>query len=181
MKIKLAGWIVIAFLLIIVASIVWYIFFMPKPVTTTVPTSNPTLPVGGSVTQTPISTSTTQQTRRMTVELIQGGSMVTNDFLNNGVTIADPSNQGHYYLTGTSANGYAIGYRAGYFTIALEQEPLGQTRMAAENFLLAALGVSQNQLCSLKYYIGTDVHTNSLYAGKNLGFSFCPGATKLPQ
>lgn len=110
-------------------------------------------------------------------------TVMTKDFLHNGVTLADPSNEGNYYLTGASTDGYAIGFRTPgeFFTIALQQEPLGETRVAAENFLLSTLGVTQDQLCHLKYYLGTDVHTNSYYAGKNLGFSFCPGATVLPK
>lgn len=110
-------------------------------------------------------------------------TMMAKDFIHNGVTLADPSNEGNYYLTGASTDGYAIGFRTPgeFFTIALQQEPLGQTRLAAENFLLGTLGVTQDQLCHLKYYLGTDVHTNSYYAGKNLGFSFCPGATVLPK
>lgn len=119
----------------------------------------------------------------MSVPTQTGATIVTNDFVHNTMTLPDPSNAGNYYLTGTSTQGFSIGYRtpAQFFTIALEREPIGQMRIAAENFLLSTLGVSQSQLCSLNYYIGTDVHTNSFYAGRNLGFSFCPGAVPLPQ
>lgn len=118
----------------------------------------------------------------MSVPTQNGSVLVTNDFIHNNSTVEDPSNAGNYYLTGSSTQGFAIGYRtpSQFFTIALEKEPLSQTRKDAENFLLSVLGISQSDLCSLNYYIGTDIQTNSLFAGKNLGFSFCPGATVLP-
>lgn len=170
----------------IVVGILWYFLFTPKaPPSHTTQQSPVTLPASGSIT--PVTTSTGSSTlttsEKISVATQNGGTVVTNDFIHNGVTLPNPVNADDYYLTGSSTNGYAIGYRtpAQFFTIALEQEPLGQTRAAAENFLLSALGISQSQLCSLNYYVGTDVHTNSFYAGKNLGFSFCPGATVLPQ
>jgi hypothetical protein len=182
MQIKYIGWIVILLLAAIIAGVVWYFLSVPKQAPQAEQQQPPvTLPSSGSVTQTSSSTSQTPQGISITSQ--SGSPIVTNDFIHNGVTTADPSNAGNYYLTGASTNGYAIGYRtpAEFFTIALEKEPLGQTRVAAESFLLAALGISQSQLCSLNYYVGTDVQTNSFYAGKNLGFSFCPGATVLPQ
>lgn len=183
MKIKLAGWIVILLLGAIIAGVLWYFLLVPKPTSQTTQQPPVTLPSSGSVTPVTTTSTPSQTTQKMSVTTQTGDAVITNDFVHNNITLADPSNAGNYYLTGPSTDGYAIGYRtpAQFFTIALEKEPLSQTRTAAENFLLSTLGISQNQLCSLNYYIGTDVHTNSFYAGKNLGFSFCPGATVLPK
>ena len=173
----------------VIAGVLWYVILVPKAAPQQTSQSTATLPVSGSVTPTPTastnpSLATSPQTLQTMILATQSGTtVVASDFIHNNVTLPDPSNDGNYYLTGSSTSGFAIGYRtpAQFFTIALEQEPIGQTRIAAENFLLSTLGISQNQLCSLNYYVGTDVHTNSLYAGKNLGFSFCPGATVLPK
>lgn len=167
----------------IVLGALWYASTFPSGQQTSSTASSTTaLPMSGNVTQT---TTTGQTSARPYMSVMtQNGPIPTNDFIHNGVTIPDPSNADNYYLTGTTtSSGYTIKYDAasGFFTIALEQEPLAQTRAAAEVSLLSALGVTQAQLCSLNYYVGTDVHTNSFYAGKNLSFSFCPGAVVLPQ
>lgn len=145
-----------------------------------VPTSNAN---GNGVWVAPAPTSSSSTSTAATLSGNDGASIVTRDFIHDPVTMPDPSNPGNYYLTGSSTEGFAIGYRlpAQFFTIALEREPLGATRIAAENFLMQSLGVSQQQMCNLQYYIGTDVKTSSLYAGKHLGFSFCPGAIPLPR
>lgn len=181
MHIKVAGWIAIAFFGIIIVSVLWYSLFLPKATPQTTPLLGVTLPGSGLV---PVATSTTPDPTNQIPVTIQNGKTISSiNFIHNGVTLADSSNEGNYLLTGSVTNGFSIGYRApaDFFTIALEKEPLGEMRIAAENYLLSALGVSKSQLCSLRYYIGTDVHTNSFYAGKNLGFSFCPGAVALPQ
>lgn len=62
------------------------------------------------------------------------------------------------------------------FTISLFSEPLRDVRRAAEIDLLARLGISESQACRLKYAVLTPQWVNSFHAGKNLGFSFCPGS-----
>lgn len=127
----------------------------------------------------------------------QNGPLVVNDFIHNGETAADVENAGSYLLAGSAgyclADGtcphgaastdFAISYNAqtGVFTIALLKEPLGPVRTEAEQFLEARLGVYGEQLCELNYYLGTPASVNDTFAGKNLGFSFCRGATELPQ
>ncbi|HVB20020.1 MAG TPA: hypothetical protein VNF51_01900 [Candidatus Paceibacterota bacterium] len=188
MQIKFVGWIVILVLGTVLVGTLWYFLLVPKSASPQITQQSPiTLPSSGVITPvtTPVSPSMESQPspQKISVATQNGSVVITNDFIHNNVTLPDPSNVGNYYLTGSSTNGYAIGYRtsAQFFTIALEQEPLSQTRTAAEDFLLSTLGITENQLCSLNYYIGTDANTNSFYAGKNLGFSFCPGATVLPQ
>lgn len=181
MQIKLLGWIALAFLGAIMVGVFWYLFAAPKPVPTTGQQQPVTLPSSGTATSTPTPTESGEQT--LVVPIQNGMGVVTKDFIHDPSTMPDPSNAGNYYLTGSSTEGYSIGYRtpAQFFTIILQQEPIGATRIAAENFLLAKLGISKSQMCSLNYYLGTDVHTNSLYAGRSLGFSFCPDAVTLPQ
>lgn len=66
------------------------------------------------------------------------------------------------------------------FTISLLQEPVKETRMQAEQYLLQTLGLKERQLCGLNYTVSTPFWVNQVYAGANLLFSFCPGATDLP-
>jgi hypothetical protein len=120
---------------------------------------------------------------------VADGSISVRNFFNDPLTIADPVNQGHYQL-GTFIDPasavpadvpYYIEYIAStqYFIISLQQEPIGESRQQAEQFLLGHLGVDQTQLCRLNYTVGTPARVSVLHAGQNLGFSFCSGATQL--
>jgi len=108
----------------------------------------------------------------------------------------DPANPGTYFIAGS------FGYCAGsepcepietdefnikydkaqdFFTIGIAQEPIGEVRVRAEEFLMAKLGIGKEGMCRLKYYIGTSYWVNEAYSGQNLGFSFCPHAVPLPE
>lgn len=65
------------------------------------------------------------------------------------------------------------------FNIGLFKEPLGDVRKQAEQDFLTKLGVTQAEACRLKHVVQTPFWVSSFYGGKNLGFSFCPGATQL--
>ncbi len=125
-----------------------------------------------------------------------GTGVVVKDFIHNGVTVQDAANQGNYYLAGTvgycnadgtcpsgaASNEYSVVYfsQDKSFIVNLIKEPIGRARLDAEQFLMTQLGLTQTQMCNLKYQVLTTSSVNALYAGQNLGFSFCPGATKLP-
>ncbi len=133
----------------------------------------------------------------MTVAILHGNAIATNDFVHNGITIPDTVNSGRYLLAGNlgycmsdpqecqagATTDFNIFYDStnGSFTIALLKEPLGQVRFEMEQFLMKTLGITQEDMCRLNYYVGTVSDVNPLYADRNLGFSFCPGATVLPQ
>ncbi len=140
---------------------------------------------------------TTPEPDALTVTAQNNVQIMTNDFLANGVTIPDTSNPGRFLLAGDL--GYCVkepqkcqagtdmSYQIYYststsmFSIALAEEPLGAVRSRAEQFLLTELGITESEMCQLKYYLGTSAYINPQFAGKNLGFSFCPGATALPN
>jgi hypothetical protein len=165
-------------LLVLIGGGIFFFMFIPK---------NP-VPLTPSPVQFPNSdatpnTSSGSSGKTITLAAQGSGKTITaHDFVNNGVTTPNPSNQGNYILTPSNSAAFAITYSSSnqFFTIALQQEPIGQARLDAQTFLLQKLGITQDQLCSLNYYLGTDDQTNSTFAGKNLGFSFCPGAVKLP-
>jgi hypothetical protein len=116
------------------------------------------------------------------------------NFLSDPTTAQDPINPGYYYLgyhvsegvpdsTATENPPYIITYISAthYFNIGIFQEPIGPVRLAAEQYLMARLGISQSQMCKLDYMVSVPDRVNSQFSGLNLGFSFCPGATILPK
>lgn len=131
------------------------------------------------------------------VSLQNGDMIATLDFVDNGVTIEDPANAGVYYLAGSSgactpdgacpvageSGDYSIVYYTtdDSFAIGIMDEPIGKIRIEAEQALQKALGISSENMCSLKYTIGTTAYVNETYGGENLGFSYCPGAVALPS
>lgn len=183
---KLVISIFVAIALVIVLAMVWFFFFATKQVPAPSTTSPVTLPSSGSTSVSPT-----------TVGALSGGTMTTQDFIHNGVTIPDAANNGRYLLAGNlgycvtdaqkcqagTATDFNIFYDStnGAFTIALLKEPLGQVRLEMEQFLMNTLGITQAEMCKLNYYVGTTSDVNPLYDSKNLGFSFCPGATTLPK
>lgn len=116
-------------------------------------------------------------------------NLPTNDFLTSPDTYQDPVNAGYYSLgnpinqAATSTTPYLIMYieSTRFFTIELVQEPIGEARTQAELYLEQRLGLSPSDLCKLNYTLSVPVSVSQEYAGRNLGFSFCPGATVLPK
>lgn len=117
------------------------------------------------------------------------GTMTVQDFRSNSDTTQDPVNTSFYYLkyhtVGSNATQdppYTISYDSmtGAFTVALYHEPIKETRADAEQYLMGVLGLSKSGMCSLRYIVSVPDDVNSYYAGTNLLFSFCPGATVLP-
>jgi len=76
---------------------------------------------------------------------------------------------------------YAIEYNSNtqFFSMALFQEPISESRRGAEQFLMRFLGLSETQLCQLNYRISVPNRVNQIFAGVSLGFSFCPGSVVL--
>lgn len=153
------------------------------------PAPTPSLPEAG--TQGP---GTSQGGQGLSIPINGGSSISTRDFLSDTQTISDPNNPGYYYLgyhqstgpedaSATDAPPYVIGYivQTHYFNVGLYAEPIGQVRIEAEQYLLNMLGITEEEACTLKYMVSVPNNVNSYYSGQNLGFSFCPGAVKLPQ
>lgn len=123
------------------------------------------------------------------VEFPTGGiaSSSGSTFLQNPNISEDANNPGNYFIgnqPGTEVGNrpYLITYTAEtkYFNITLTQEPIGQARKNAEAYLMETLSLTEDQMCGLDYTVYTPTTVNNQYAGTNLGFSFCPGAVKLP-
>ena len=119
-----------------------------------------------------------------TIQTVSSGPITTNDFLAQPETKEDPANKGYYFLGNQPevSNPYTIEYIAAtdYFNISLLQEPIRQSRIDAENYMLEHLGLTKEKLCTLNYMLSVPDAVNSIYSDENLGFSFCPGAVVLP-
>ena len=132
----------------------------------------------------------------MSVDSQSGQQIRTKDFLTNSITIEDPANKGNYYLAGSSGacrpdgtcpsagteENFSIVYfnSSRSFVVSLNAEPLGATRLRAEQYLTNMLGISKVEMCALKYDVLTTSYVSEQFAGEDLGFSFCPGAVLLP-
>ena len=176
----------ISIIVILLISGVAY-YFLTKENPTITENTNTLLPQSG--------TSVPVTERNYTVSASDGSTIHTKDFVNNGETIPDVENKGTYLLAGTL--GYCLpdikctaatttDFNISYdsiekgFTVALLTEPIGKARIKAEDFLRTRLGITNDELCRLKVYVGTTYWINEKYAAGNLGLSFCSGATQLP-
>ncbi|MES2931372.1 MAG: hypothetical protein V4682_01585 [Patescibacteria group bacterium] len=136
------------------------------------------------------------ETGTRSLALATGKQIVVKDFLANGITYKDLANAGSYFLAGkleycledgtcpdTNTPNFSILYLEAdqSFSVSLNEEPLKDSRVAAERYLMAALGIDEKDMCDLMYALGTTVSVNEAYGSiTNLGFSFCEGAIPLP-
>lgn len=123
-----------------------------------------------------------------------GAPITTANFIVAKNTVKDAQNDGQYYIVQSSTSCYPdctekninVPYDILFntadnsFTISILAEPLGSARIAAEQYLMDTLKISREDMCKLNYVVSTTSHVNATYGGTNLGFSFCPGAVKLP-
>lgn len=138
-----------------------------------------TFPTTGGVT----STSTTGAT--IAVPLAAGGTIEVKNFLTMPTTSQDPHNKGYYFLgnqpSDTTVTPYLITFIAqtGFFNIGIFKQPIGTTRKAAEAYLRAQTGMTDEQLCALKYTVATPAFVDGRFGGEDLRFSFCKDAIVL--
>jgi hypothetical protein len=183
-------------LVLLIGILIVAVTFSKKAPTSPASTTPVGFPESGTVSNSGTSATSTS-TSKMLINLRNGTKAPANNFITNGTTIEDPANKGTYYLAGSSIEcttgstcpiagtekDFTIVYypNTQSFNIGLAAEPLGSVRKEAEQYLMKALGLTQDQMCNLTYYIGTTTYVNPQYGGENLGFSFCPGAVALPE
>lgn len=111
------------------------------------------------------------------------GNLVVNDFLEEEKKETSELSGVSYRVGDTSSEEppYYISYyeRSQTFLITLMKTPLGETRRQVEEVILTELGIDEAAACQLKHDVGTPSMVSREYAGKNLRFSFCPGAVQL--
>jgi cytoskeletal protein RodZ len=168
--------IIIAVVVLIAVALLGFVVFtltMKKPATVT-------------NTPNPFGTSGTVSANESTATLKNGST----------VTIPDPTkipqpegyvpSQG-YQVAGSDTGNFQVLYFSAKnggteeFLISILSEPIGANRLAAEKELQQKTGLTNDQMCQLSdVEVYVDSGVNDSYAGRNLGLSFCPGATKLP-
>ncbi|HEX8591506.1 MAG TPA: hypothetical protein VF696_02025 [Candidatus Paceibacterota bacterium] len=111
----------------------------------------------------------------------QDGTVDVPDFTREGQPSWAGPDTG-YQVAGSESDSYHIlYYPEGHgFNITLLAEPLGETRRSAEAELRARLGLPDTSICKLAVTVNTVAFVSEIYAGRNLGLSFCTGSTKLP-
>ncbi len=176
-------WLVgVAVIILIVAGIWFYVRPTPSPTPESTQTQGVEFPTAGSVAPTAPGVSPSAGTG-ISITAADGSVIRTNDFINDPRTVKDPVNAGYYNLGATTSASYLITYIAStqYFNVELLQEPIGTARALAEQYLEQLLGISTDDLCRINYTVSVPTNINAFYSSRDLGFSFCPGATQLPQ
>ena len=169
------------FLVAVTFGALWYFFLKPPIPFSQQGTDNSFGTPAGSVTTTP-TTLPGNMPSSLTLTLRNGTQVSVPDFTKQNQPATANAENG-FQIAGSATSTFHILYFPHDFgvLISLYAEPLGATRLVAEKALRAAFGLSDVQLCDLTVDVRTPIGINSLYAGKNLGFSFCPGATVLPE
>ena len=184
-----ALWIIGGLTVLVLVVVAW--FLLASTTKEPVPATDITLPSAGDTGQ---ENGSSGSAKTILLPTGTGTSIETKDFLIDQETVADPVNAGHYYLgyhepegvtdpTATENPPYVVEYLANthFFIIVLGQEPLGSVRKDMEQYLMTHLGLTRDGMCQLKYQVGVPARVNAQYAGTDLRFSFCPGATVLPE
>lgn len=128
-------------------------------------------------------------TNTISIKTKNSGSIQTKDFLKDSGIVQDPANEGYYFLGNHFIEGateyppYVIEYieATNFFNIGLFQEPIARSRRDAEAYIMGHLGISQAQMCELRYMVSVPYNVNEFYTSMSLGFSFCPGSVTIPE
>lgn len=173
-------YILLVVLVIIAIGIVVFILSQKSTPISGSPYTTSTNPFGLPVGSVPVSTTTANGL--LNLKLQDGTIASVPDFTKvNQPTTANAENG--YQIVGSNTGDFHITYYPQNWGIlvSLYAEPLGSVRIAAENALRTSLGLSDSQLCKLTIDVRTSADVSDTYSGRNLGLSFCPGATTLPQ
>jgi hypothetical protein len=174
---------------ILVVAIGLYLFSQRKTPASEAPVENNFLQASTSATR------AAQKT--LTIATKNGNDvLIVKDFIHNGETILDIENPDTYILAGSL--GYCLadgtcpaGAKSEYmnvtynqtdqsFAISLLQEPLGNARKIAQEFLMSRLGITKLDTCALRAFVGTPYTTNENYSDTSVGFDGCSDAIPLP-
>ncbi len=174
-------------LLLILLGVVFILLMIYRHPTDFVPVSNGNF--GSSSSTTDVSNT---EPNKIAITASDESTVQTKDITKDPVTVKDKITADYYYVgyhtssiasdtTATENPPYLIEYinSTHYFNIELLKEPIKEMRQQAEQYLMAHLGLNQDQMCQIKYSVSVPYSVNQIYSGMNLGFSFCSGATQL--
>jgi hypothetical protein len=175
-------------ILVILALVALGAYFLIRPSTPAASTTpgQGTNPFGTPAGSTPGATRASS-TPTLLITTTDGNQLTVPDFTQeNQPSTASPVNGYRVAgseIAGSGGAGFQVAYfpDQSYFDIAILAEPLGQNRFVAEEALRSRLGLSQTQMCSLNVKVFVLGEANETFAGRDLGLSYCPGATVLPN
>ncbi len=188
---------------VVVLCFIGYFFFIRQSATTDTPTLNngtdiflPS-PSGGAGTGV-IDGAPVEDKDTISVAT-KNGALLVDNFLKDPTFLPGPESSyfvasvaapGDEPITGTTTLDVILHadpeYQIIYFPadqsilVAILKEPIGEVRERATVDLVARLGISQSELCSLIAQVSVSQFVNEFYAGKSLGFPSCPGSVTLP-
>jgi len=176
---------------VVIGAAAWVVvfrFFDDESPATIVQTPAPGLPTELETDQPNSNTNTATSTRTGSAYNVKGEDgriIAVRDFTDSAVE--DKNNRGVMYLAGEDEEGfveetpYVISFFSEdqSFTVSLFAQPINAIRRRAESDLLNQLGLSEGEACFLRYVVLVPFDIDKNYAGRNLGFSFCPGAVEL--
>lgn len=153
----------------------------PSPGGSFATSTNPFGQPAGTVPVSSGTSTTTNGSNGLTLFLADGSAVSVPNFTTTNQPPTSSAESG-YQVAGANTGDYQILYypQNSGILISLFSEPLGPVRLAAESALRAALRLSDSQLCGLTVDVRTTADVSDTYSGRNLGLSFCPGATVLP-
>ncbi|KND50806.1 MAG: hypothetical protein AB202_00160 [Parcubacteria bacterium C7867-007] len=128
---------------------------------------------------------TTTMSEIISIKNRDGEIRTVPDFTKDHPSIEQTSGT-YYYVTQNEQNeemypDFSIVYGSdSSLSIGIFAEPLGASRLHAEQVLKKLLGLSNSELCKLDVAVMVPVDVSETYAARDLGLSFCPGAVKLP-
>lgn len=102
------------------------------------------------------------------------GSVVVNNFYKTAAFITQDGQTVAIAQTSTYSIAYNVLYSS--FVITILAPPLEANREAAEHVFLNALGISEQDACSLDIYEGVPASVSDQDSGRPYALSFCPGA-----
>ena len=174
---------ILTVVIVVIGLLVWRSFSNSGTSSTGGTTQNGGNPFGTPAGTVPgVTTGSSNAGATLTLTARDGSRVVVPDFTASSQPPSASAENG-YQIAGSAASTFHILYfpRDSGILVSLYAEPLGQTRLAAESALKTALQLSDKQLCSLIVSVRTSSDVSPYYAGKELGLSFCLGATTLPK
>jgi len=178
--------IIIAVIILVILGSVWYLFLSKPATTQPQPVSSGQNPFGQPAgnTSTTIPGNTIQETTQLQTNT--GQNITVPDLTAGKVGFPIGTHQFYFVTSNQETQGDNAQFDIVYgsdssISIGLFKEPLGQARLAAEASLRKLIPLSDPELCTLKITVAVPYQVSQFYAGQNLGLSFCPGATVLPQ
>ncbi len=114
----------------------------------------------------------------------QSDKVIVGNFLQRPDVTEDRHNSMYYFLGNTfdsTTAPYVVTFDAvgRYFTVALLQSPFGESRRAAEQYLLGVLDISEAEMCTLSYAVSVPGYVSESASGEDYRFSFCSDAKQL--